>query len=241
MGAFEKDQAYMQKLMQECLSDEDSGADPYESDATNDEYRPDSNAEDSDSSYEVRQTKKKIKIIGKAVSHPSLLESKPYFHNNRVEKYKSPSTLTELQPSTSISSSSDNSERNRRIDDSIENVIREMNNFDSEEEPDQTPITNVDNSDWGPVTGEHLKNIPFSEERHGFHAKLYEDLHDKGPYDFFKLFVNDEIINYIVSFVFHLFFILELFYSCFLQVIETNRYAEQVNNVYKRIRILRLV
>lgn len=41
--------------MQECLSDEDPEVDPYESDASNDEYKPGSNEEYSDSSYEHRQ------------------------------------------------------------------------------------------------------------------------------------------------------------------------------------------
>lgn len=53
--SYEKNQAYMQKLMQECLSDEDPEVDPYESDASNDEYKPGSNEEYSDSSYEHRQ------------------------------------------------------------------------------------------------------------------------------------------------------------------------------------------
>lgn len=73
---------------------------------------------------------------------------------------------------------------------------------DSEDEQDAAQQTKADSFDWGPVTGEHLKSFHCSERPHGFHAELYEDFQNKGPYDFYKLFVNNEIINLIVSCVF---------------------------------------
>ncbi|KAG5869077.1 hypothetical protein JTB14_000783 [Gonioctena quinquepunctata] len=62
---------------------------------------------------------------------------------------------------------------------------------------------------WGPVTGSYLKKFDFLETENGtgFKAELYETMYNKTPYDFYKLFVNDDIIN--------------------LMVTETNRYADQ--------------
>ncbi|KAG5869232.1 hypothetical protein JTB14_035668 [Gonioctena quinquepunctata] len=73
---------------------------------------------------------------------------------------------------------------------------------------------------WGPVTGSYLKKFDFLETENGtgFKAELYETMYNKTPYDFYKLFVNDDIIN--------------------LMVTETNRYADQCieKTVYRNAR-----
>jgi hypothetical protein len=43
---------------------------------------------------------------------------------------------------------------------------------------------------WGPVIGNNLKDIVFSVSDEGFKSQLHEDLYDKDPYQFYKLFVT---------------------------------------------------
>lgn len=60
---------------------------------------------------------------------------------------------------------------------------------------------------WNNVTAKHLKQFTYSAVNTGVIATEFEELSEKTPYDFFKYFVTDEIISYMVE--------------------ETNRYAFQ--------------
>ncbi|CAH1981847.1 unnamed protein product [Acanthoscelides obtectus] len=93
----------------------------------------------------------------------------------------------------------------RRIQNVIEDVISQYA-IESEDEEMQTPDSG-DNIHWGPVDGSSLKHFGFAEADIGIKPEFYEN-YDKEPYDFFKLFITDEIIEYMVY--------------------QTNLYAEQV-------------
>lgn len=182
MGAFEKDQQRLQQLLQECLSDED---DAFEPDGTSDEYEPDA-SETSDSDSEGYQPpNKKVKV--RAGKLNVALQD--------VEKDNlGPSTSTGVATN---SQQSDNPSHN--IDETIENVIRQMQTLSSSSDEEDDQNANNYAYQWEPVTGRHLKTFSFDEEHTGFQANLYEIMFDKNPYDFYKLFVNDDIINLMVS------------------------------------------
>nr|CAH7716672.1 unnamed protein product [Callosobruchus chinensis] len=84
-----------------------------------------------------------------------------------------------------------------------------------EGQPDSSDISEVEdevipnsvNVTWGPVTGKNLRSFHFDASCCGVPAEVKADLVDKTPYQFYKFFVTDHIIN--------------------LMVAETNRYAQQ--------------
>lgn len=93
-----------------------------------------------------------------------------------------------------------------QVADTIEAVIAQFAKADgiSEDESADSPLIVT----WGPVDGTSLKQFDFTEHSVGFSPEIYEHFIDKQPYDVFKQFVTDEIIDLMVS--------------------QTNIYAEQV-------------
>lgn len=79
-----------------------------------------------------------------------------------------------------------------QVDVIIEEVIRQFAEQDDETENDGVGPA------WHYVDGSHLKNIDFALRNAGIKPDLY-DMYNNDPYDFFKLFLTDDIIAYIVD------------------------------------------
>lgn len=122
------------------------------------------------------------------------------------KKCVTPSMANDQNPSTQVEIDG------THIDEVIEQVIAN-NMVDIPIESDQESIDlNPDNQFdliWGSVTGNNIKIIDFSEANHGIRADLYVN-YEKSPYDFYKMIINDEIIDLFVT--------------------ETNKYAAQEKN-----------
>ncbi|KAK9736406.1 Transposase IS4 [Popillia japonica] len=90
----------------------------------------------------------------------------------------------------------------------IQSVIEDVvANYSIEDDAEIASAIASNNLNWGPIDGTSLKRFDFTEPNSGIKAEFYE-YYNKQPYDFFKLFVTDEIINDMVY--------------------QTNLYAEQV-------------
>lgn len=79
-----------------------------------------------------------------------------------------------------------------QIGDVIEEVIAQFSYANSEEEI-AAPTPAEGNINWGPVDGRSLKRFTFTEDNFGIKPDYYEKYLDKQPYDFFKIFITDEI------------------------------------------------
>ncbi|KAG5874317.1 hypothetical protein JTB14_010518 [Gonioctena quinquepunctata] len=200
MSRYEEEQQKLQKLLQECFSDEEDMND-FEPDGTSDEFELESDIE-SDSSIEYEPRKKK-KVLTKISGSKRTANSHP----------------VNLGASTSSEITQSASKPQHNISDTIEDVIQQMQVSSSGDEEDDQQVTHGTYV-WGPVTGSYPKKFDFLETENGtgFKAELYETMYNKTPYDFYKLFVNDDIIN--------------------LMVTETNRYADQCieKTVYRNAR-----
>ncbi|CAH1965775.1 unnamed protein product [Acanthoscelides obtectus] len=179
MGSYEREQAALQKLWEECMSDDESNISEFGDVYLSDEYKPKSDEEtSSDNDILVERAKRRktsIKDLGDNAAGPYTAE-----HNISVD-----------------------------AEDTIQNVIEDVISqyaIESEDEEMQTPDSG-DNINWGPVDGSSLKHFGFAEADIGIKPEFYEN-YDQEPYDFFKLFITDEIIEYMVY--------------------QTNLYAEQV-------------
>lgn len=53
--------------------------------------------------------------------------------------------------------------------------------------------------EWVPSTGTYLQNFEFSELTSGFSAEYHEAYYDKTAFDFYRSFLNDEILDLMVS------------------------------------------
>ncbi|KAG5884257.1 hypothetical protein JTB14_011746 [Gonioctena quinquepunctata] len=201
MSRYEEEQQKLQKLLQECFSDEEDMND-FEPDGTSDEFELESDIE-SDSSIEYEPRKKK-KVLTKISGSKRTANLHP----------------VNLGASTSSEITQSASKPQHNISDTIEDVIQQMQVSSSGDEEDDQQVTHGTYV-WGPVTGSYLKKFDFLETENGtgFKAELYETMYNKTPYDFYKLFVNDDIIN--------------------LMVTETNRYADQCieKTVYRNARV----
>ena len=212
--AYEKEQQQLKKLMEEMLSDE-SDFSPDHS-----EYEPSS--EDSDDEPII--PKKKKNFFGK--------ENRNKVKKNEITESQSVTSMTktnskdpllskvfnqDVQASTSTQKQSETPALLKNaaggdfssIDNIIENVITQ-NAYDNSSEDENMPEMSA--IIWGPITGVHKKNFPFTENTPGIRASLYEN-YEKSPYDVFKMIITDEIFQ--------------------LFVVETNRYAEQEKNKSK--------
>lgn len=107
------------------------------------------------------------------------------------------------EPSTSATSRDISDSALDTINEVIERIMQESDDESSEDE-------SCDYSDqlkWEDVSGRHLKLFPFTEKDVGVKEEIHGEYFDKGPYEIFKLFLTDEMLE--------------------LMVIETNRYAAQ--------------
>ncbi|KAG5865744.1 hypothetical protein JTB14_024139 [Gonioctena quinquepunctata] len=176
MSRYEEEQQKLQKLLQECFSDEEDMND-FEPDGTSDEFELESDIE-SDSSIEYEPRKKK-KVLTKISGSKRTANLHP----------------VNLGASTSSEITQSASKPQHNISDTIEDVIQQMQVSSSGDEEDDQQVTHGTYV-WGPVTGSYLKKFDFLETENGtgFKAELYETMYNKTPYDFYKLFVNDDII-----------------------------------------------
>ncbi|CAH2011971.1 unnamed protein product [Acanthoscelides obtectus] len=113
------------------------------------------------------------------------------------------------QPSTSRDANIiPKEQRQSTIDEVIDEVIAQFCLIDSENKSDEDPLH--DELHWIPSTGSHLKKFIFDLDHVGVTTQISEDFITKAPYDFFKIFLSDELLDLIV--------------------LETNRYARQCKN-----------
>ncbi|CAH1960999.1 unnamed protein product [Acanthoscelides obtectus] len=113
------------------------------------------------------------------------------------------------QPSTSRDANIiPKEQRQSTIDEVIDEVIAQFCLIDSENESDEDPLH--DELHWIPSTSSHLKKFIFDLDHVGVTTQISEDFITKAPYDFFKIFLSDELLDLIV--------------------LETNRYARQCEN-----------
>lgn len=80
----------------------------------------------------------------------------------------------------------------------IDDVIRQFADYESEDDADNNQTDNGGIS-WGPVDGSSLRHFNFTENNTGIKLEFYEEYINKDPYDFFKIFVTDDIIQYMVE------------------------------------------
>ncbi|KAJ3642669.1 hypothetical protein Zmor_025430 [Zophobas morio] len=160
---YEKEQEELNRLWQECLSDEDDN-EPFED--SGDEFVPES----SDDSSNDEPISKKLKFVKEPI----------------------PSTSRDTPDS---------------VLDTINDVIERCMEEGSDEDNANEHCDNTNELTWEDVSGRNLKLFPFTEINVGVKEEIYAEYYDKGPYEFFKLFLTDELIS--------------------MMVIETNRYATQ--------------
>lgn len=168
--SYEKEQARLKKLWKELLSDEESEANIFDGDEI---YEPVTESSESEDDY-----RSKSKRFKKNNCTPSSQKPEPSTSQKIIE---SPNYMDEI----------------------IEEVIRNMRYDDLGDEENNNDIEKEANNqsnefEWAHATGKNLKNLQFSVPNSGFSIALYEQ-YDKLPYDFFKVFVNDDIISLIVS------------------------------------------
>lgn len=157
--------------------------DPFEE--SPDEYLPSSASESSDEEYECRQSKKK-KLA--AATSMDVDEPQPCTHRQA-------------------------SQNRDLVQDTIEQVILTHQDSSETEAQDESPGPvdgTTNNLTWSDVSGAYLKNFIFTEEHSGVKAEIYETYFDKTPFEFYKMFLDQGILDMMVE--------------------ETNRYAAQVKN-----------
>lgn len=130
--------------------------------------------------------------------------------------------LTSTSKQNNDNNSADHPNGMNNVSQTIEDVISQFLLDDSSSSDEEDNVDLANNLTWGPVLG-NLKNFLFTEQNPGVKAIIYEEFYNKTPYDFYKLMVSDELINYIV--------------------IETNRYAQQCKqkNTSQKSRIIKWV
>lgn len=105
------------------------------------------------------------------------------------------------------------------VDETIDLVINTLFADETHEYNEEISKSVNSSISWGPVTGNNLKVFQFDSGNSGITSNLYENYYDKEPSDFYKIMINEDILNLIVE--------------------ETNRYASQcvLKNRYKRSRV----
>lgn len=222
MGDYEQEQERLNQLWDELMSDEDTEPSIIDNVYSSDGYTPgshvssDTENEDSDSFLFVPKRRKKLPEIttdsGASTSKannscassnveelPNNSQTVPGVIVTELDRGHSPNiqpNLTTPTPSPTLMSNVENV-----IEDVISKYTQES---DSENENNQDDLSNLQ---WNPVDGSSFKIFDFDGNGKGIKANIYEEYISKDPYDFFKLFVCDEIVTLMVN--------------------ETNLYAEQ--------------
>lgn len=182
--AFEKQQKHLQSLWQELMSDEEVNV---FSDGSSDNYSP-SSSDESDSDYDIVRPKKKSRVVANndtQAASSELPQSSVQDTSSKQATFASTSSVpgTSFVPNTSI-------------DQTIEDVI---GMWDEEHANDTTRIPDLI---WAAPTGQNLKTFGFTLPEHGFVPELYENYFDKDPYAFYCLFLNEDLVDLMVSFLF---------------------------------------
>lgn len=181
MQSYEQGQKKLEALLQEALSDEDGSlfGDTYLSD----EYTVDSDDSDTTENSCTEPPPKKCLRSGKKESETS--SSVNYITSQ-------PSTSTDVRSIVTDSIS---------ITQTIEEVIKNMTANSDEDILDSSTQNNVQIEDiiWGPVTDDSLNNFGFVDEGSGYRVELYDTYSNKTPYDFYKLFLDEDLLHILVS------------------------------------------
>lgn len=220
MSSYENDQDRLKKLWDEVLSASEEDFSPDVS-----EYEPSDSVSSSEEDAEI--PRKQIKVCRKSaipvknVSKDENMPSTSFTEDFVPPRDVIPESGLVLSDVSNITSSKveptplsfDN------IDKTIEMVIQQNLNYEQEEALDENEIDRVTNISWSPVTGMYLRKIPLTVTNSGIQTSIYES-YLKRPYDFYKMMINDDIIDMFVS--------------------QTNLYAEQQKVVQERVKKSRI-
>ncbi|XP_072394747.1 uncharacterized protein [Diabrotica undecimpunctata] len=192
MGDYEKEQSRLQAIWDEIMSDEDNEsefADVYLSE----EYKPESSNEYSSDSCEEPVPKKRVKKNDEKSDEgtSNMVSATMDLESGSHETISIQGTRT-VEQQTNI------------IDVTIQEVI-DMATITEE-------VCHSEQFQWREVDGTSLKTFDYSVENDGIKSSYYENYIDQEPCDCFKIFLTDDIINYIVE--------------------QTNLYAQQVLQNY---------
>lgn len=111
-----------------------------------------------------------------------------------------------LMDDKNIPTTSKAEEKSSTINDTIERIVTQYQLSPSSSDDDDVLVSENKDLSWGDVNGQSRKHLVFCTQNSGFKDHFFE-MFDKEPVDLFKLFVNDDILDLIVT--------------------ETNRYAHQ--------------
>lgn len=174
--SYEEEQKHLQSLWQELMSDEELDG---MSDGSSDNYSPDS-SDNEEYDDEIVKPKKKRRELANTVDLATF--SQPDLS----------SASTSHAPETSF-------DPIISIDQTIEDVIRM---WSVDETEDANDIPRIPELIWTAPSGRNLKKFRFTLRDHGFVPELYEHFFDKDPYAFYSLFLNEDVIELMVSFPF---------------------------------------
>jgi hypothetical protein len=88
----------------------------------------------------------------------------------------------------------------KSITETIESVVADFSESDSLSDISEEPVvTSISSLTWGQVSGSYIKIFDFVESSPGVPTEIAVNLHEKIPYDFFKFFVTDDVIDYMVK------------------------------------------
>nr|XP_020139149.1 piggyBac transposable element-derived protein 4-like isoform X1 [Microcebus murinus]XP_020139150.1 piggyBac transposable element-derived protein 4-like isoform X1 [Microcebus murinus]XP_020139151.1 piggyBac transposable element-derived protein 4-like isoform X1 [Microcebus murinus]XP_020139152.1 piggyBac transposable element-derived protein 4-like isoform X1 [Microcebus murinus] len=85
------------------------------------------------------------------------------------------------------------------ITETIEAVVADFRESDSSDISEEPVVTSVSSLTWGPVSGSNMKIFDFIESNAGVPTGVAVNLCEKTPYDFFKFFITDDVIDYMVK------------------------------------------
>nr|CAH7758956.1 unnamed protein product [Callosobruchus chinensis] len=85
----------------------------------------------------------------------------------------------------------------KNIQETIESVISGFT-VDSEESDQADDLDTSTELNWGPIDEQKLKNFNFQSQNSGIRDEFFT-MYDKAPYDFYRLFLTDEILELITE------------------------------------------
>ena len=197
--SYEAEQSRLQRLLQEVLSDEGDSdcnflfGDAYLSDGyqESDDAASDTDSTDSKGSFAPPRKIRHIRKSKPAAVHGYIdVPSTSSYSVNDANVNSVLSTSGQPMPTSAADT----------IEDVIQKFVMDSSNSDkngSDEEIAQQNTTN-DDIQWDPVTGTNMKTFAFSENSFGFSAEFHETYYNKGPLDFYLLFLNDDVLDLMV-------------------------------------------
>lgn len=88
----------------------------------------------------------------------------------------------------------------KSITEAIESVVLNCSESDSlSDVSDELIVPSESSLTWGAVSGINKKVFDFVESNPGVPTEIAVNLYDKNPYDFFKFFITDDVIDYMVK------------------------------------------